>query len=680
MLLSTGIVSANADNAEKTVTAVILKEFRPISFIDAKTGKPSGFAVELIEDIARKTGLHIKYMVVNEWKAVDEALQNGTADITPSIVATKERQPYINFTEPNEITNITIHVRSKTGNIQKLSDLYGKTAGVIIGSQGHNFAKDYPEINLQMFVSFNTALFELLSGRIDGLIAPEHIVRQIAEEAGVTEQIKSLTPAVKEVKRSIGVRKTDLQLFNLIKQPVADFVNTPEYQKLYKKWYGTPYSFWTVRRVAISMGAIFTAILALLALVRYLALLKINRRIKDSEHRFKGIFDQTTQLVGLLDSNGILLEVNHTALDMIGASIDDVRNHPFIDCPWWNHDESLKNRLIKAIEEAKEGKLVRFPATHISKNGEVRHIDFSIKPVFDDDGKLCLLIPEGRDVTDRVLVEYELNEQAELLEQEIAERQQTQEKLNAINESLEARITASIDEIRNKDALLLQQSRLAAMGELLSNIAHQWRQPLNNIGLYIQNMQYLHKSGELTDDEMDQDIASVMDILKSMSHTIDDFRKFFLKDRIKVEFPLRETIDRSLSLISAGLDSGNIKINISGESDLRVTGFPNEYAQALMNILYNARDVLIERKIENPEIDISVKKEGQRSVLTVKDNGGGISEDILSQIFDPYFSTKGSTQGTGIGLYMAKTMIEKHMNGKLTASNREHGAEFKITL
>jgi signal transduction histidine kinase len=171
-----------------------------------------------------------------------------------------------------------------------------------------------------------------------------------------------------------------------------------------------------------------------------------------------------------------------------------------------------------------------------------------------------------------------------------------------------------------------------------------------------------------------------MDLLTYMSHTIDDFRKFFREDREAQEFVLREVVDRSLNLIRAALASSDIQIVIDGDETVRAVGHPNEYSHALMNILHNARDILLERKVSNPRIRIAIKSEEGHTVVTVQDNGGGIPDAIMPQIFDPYFTTKGPAVGTGIGLYMARTLIERNMGGRLTARNVNGGAEFRVEL
>ena len=285
------------------------------------------------------------------------------------------------------------------------------------------------------------------------------------------------------------------------------------------------------------------------------------------------------------------------------------------------------------------------------------------------------------------LMHEQLHEQNVMLEQEIAERQSAQEalavkqqELEGVNASLAERIQAAVAELRQKDELLLHQSRLAAMGELLQSIAHQWRQPLNNVAAYLQSMRFLKSRGELNDREMEHDIAAVLDILQYMSKTIDDFRNFFRADRTAQAFEVSELVKRALNLVSSGLANANIAVRFHEEARPWAQGQPNEFAQSLVNILYNARDVLVERAIAEPMITLTVGQDADRSLVTVQDNAGGITAEVMPRLFTPYFTTKGPAHGTGIGLYMSKMIIERNMRGTLTCCNTDGGAAFSITL
>jgi signal transduction histidine kinase len=164
-----------------------------------------------------------------------------------------------------------------------------------------------------------------------------------------------------------------------------------------------------------------------------------------------------------------------------------------------------------------------------------------------------------------------------------------------------------------------------------------------------------------------------------MSQTIDDFRNFFKPDKDKEEFKITQVIESAIRLVDASFQDSHIKIAKNYLDDTVAYGYPNEYSQVILNILSNAKDAILERKTENPVVSISSSMENGKSVVTISDNAGGIPEEIIFKVFDPHFSTKGP-QGTGIGLFMAKNIIEKSMNGSLMVSNNEEGAVFRIEV
>lgn len=277
-----------------------------------------------------------------------------------------------------------------------------------------------------------------------------------------------------------------------------------------------------------------------------------------------------------------------------------------------------------------------------------------------------------------------LHEKALLLEDEIAERRVAQKTLadkqrllEALNRTLEARIESAVHELRQKDQALIQQNRLASMGEMINNIAHQWRQPLNLISLIAQG---LPECKDLSQEELDHEVEQIMNVIMYMSQTIDDFRSFFRQDKEKSRFTANRAVANAVEFISPSLINKGIDISITELPEVYVFGYSNEYAQVLLNILGNAKDVLVERNRVKPRIDISIFRADDRSVITITDNGGGISANVMPMIFDPYFTTKEKTQGTGIGLYMSKIIIEQNMGGSLTAQNVEDGVVFRIEV
>lgn len=271
---------------------------------------------------------------------------------------------------------------------------------------------------------------------------------------------------------------------------------------------------------------------------------------------------------------------------------------------------------------------------------------------------------------------HNLEEKKEI-DRKLKEKQQ---ELEELNRTLEERVREELQKNREKDALLITQSRQAAMGQMIGNIAHQWRQPLNAVGALIQLLPEAMSHGTLTSRYLDFQTRKAMDLIQFMSRTIDDFRNFFRPRKEKQLFRLQEVITGALSFLEGSFKNRGVILNLHVQDDPSLYGFPNEYAQVILNILQNALDVLIEREIEHPEVTVSASAENGKAVVVIGDNGGGIAEGHLDRVFDPYFSTKEEGKGTGIGLYMSKTIIEQSMAGTLSAHNTPDGAEFRIEV
>jgi PAS domain S-box-containing protein len=347
-------------------------------------------------------------------------------------------------------------------------------------------------------------------------------------------------------------------------------------------------------------------------------------------------------------------------------------NGPF-RAKWGRTDEELKGKTVRALlgdrvflqvephlQRALTGEEVNYEMEHdYGLPMGIRYVSAAYVPHRRSDGTVIGLVAAIIDLTDRRMLEEALRKAHDEQERKVEER------------------TA---ELREKDRLLLQQSRQAAMGEMINNIAHQWRQPLNALGLIIQSLSMEFETGKFDGESLDTMESKAMEIIFHMSQTIEDFRNYFKPDKENVQFSVAQAVSRTVSLVGDSFRNQHVEIVVNQVDDPFIKGYQNEFSQVLLNILINARDALLERRISNPKVTVTIGTEHGKAVVIIADNAGGIPEDIMDRIFDPYFSTKGPDQGTGVGLFMSKGIIEKNMGGRIAARNTCDGAEFRIEV
>jgi len=254
------------------------------------------------------------------------------------------------------------------------------------------------------------------------------------------------------------------------------------------------------------------------------------------------------------------------------------------------------------------------------------------------------------------------------------------QKLKDHNKNLEEMVAKALKKERQNDQVLMEQSKLASMGEMIEQIAHQWRQPLNNIGLINQDFYFKKELHTLQEEDYEKLHTLIDTNISYMSNTIDDFRNYYTRKQEKEEYDLHDAINTILHIVEATFKHYKITISLDIEKNVYVYNIKNELFQVFLNILNNAKDVLISQNIVEKKIAIHLKMNDDFAVVEIEDNGGGISEEIISKIFNPYFTTKSQEHGTGIGLYMSKEIIQNSMSGRLEVRNTEDGCCFSIQL
>jgi len=384
------------------------------------------------------------------------------------------------------------------------------------------------------------------------------------------------------------------------------------------------------------------------------------------EDTFKTIYNKTSDGIVLTQDNR-LIDCNEAIINMFAyKSIDEVfQKNIFEIMPKYQPDGQLSVRkMVKKTNEAcKVGSNEFEWLCHTVQDEEfwcqirLTYIHLDGKNVIH--GVL-------RDITDRKKLEKEAVETALYLKN--------------LNTSLEKKVQEAVKEIKDKERALYQQSRLAQMGEMMSMIAHQWRQPLSAITATSAGLNLKAQLNKADKELIERTTNNISEYAQHLSQTIDDFRDFFKPTKGKKSVNLDELLTSVLSIAEVSLKNRNIKIIEDLNTSEFFESYPNELKQVILNLIKNAEDVLVEKNIKEPFIKISTCQEGSKHILKISDNGGGIPEDIIGKIFDPYFSTKTDKNGTGLGLYMSRTIIQDHCKGSLEVENSADGALFTITI
>ena len=383
---------------------------------------------------------------------------------------------------------------------------------------------------------------------------------------------------------------------------------------------------------------------------------QMEKKITELNRDFVAFLENTTDFIYYKDKNCCYRFCSQSIANMTGhASWRDMIGMHTLEVFPEETSQIYHDEDVWVIREGRP--LLNMVNPYYNASGEKGWLNTSKWPLWDVDGEVDGVIGISRVVTE-----------IKRLEEEIVN----------INKTLEERVAQEVQRNLEQERMLIHQNRTAGMGEMLGNIAHQWRQPLNALNILFFNIKDAYQYNELDEDYINQAVADGERLVQKMSTTISDFRNFFRPDKEIKAFSVTDQIRQVMKLMQSDLDKHKISIHIDAPQDLVISGFPNEYSHVLLNLFSNARDVIVKHHPSFSRVDVVVTAQDCQGCVRVRDTGGGIPEDIMSMIFDPYFSTK--EEGSGIGLYMSKMIIESHMNGSITAKNIEGGAEFSVCV
>lgn len=379
---------------------------------------------------------------------------------------------------------------------------------------------------------------------------------------------------------------------------------------------------------------------------------------------------EESNIVSKTDVNGIITFVNDEFCKISGYSKNELigRNHNVV-----RHPDIPKHLFKDLWDTILSKKVYKTIAKNKNKDGSVVYLNTTIIPILNSFGEIEEFVAIRHDVTKLVSLQNELRELNENLEAKVAKKTA---QLAEINEHLKELVAKEVAKNEENTKMLLIQSRLASMGEMLASISHQWRQPLNELSIMLYK---LKRSVGNTDKGFEFLYNDIKKVISNMSHTIDDFRNFFANDQHLQEFWLSELFSNLNLMMGLSLKKHNINLNVNIKTDTLVCSYKSWLNQVLINIVKNAKDALLQSGVENMFIDINLYQEGSYAIISICDNAGGIDESIKDRIFEPFFTTKQANNGTGLGLYMSRLILER-LNGYIKVSSSDVGACFVIAL
>ena len=387
---------------------------------------------------------------------------------------------------------------------------------------------------------------------------------------------------------------------------------------------------------------------------------------------------EQSNIISKTDINGIITFVNDEFCEISGYTKEELigQNHNIV-----RHPDVPANTFKNLWETIKAKKTYKATVKNKAKDGSTFYVNTTVTPILNEKNEIVEYIAIRYDVTKEVLYKQALEKKEKELEDlnlnlEAKVQAQTKE-LKKLNENLELRVQEEIAKNNEKQKIMFWQSRLASLGQMLANIAHQWRQPLTELNLALFNIKKAATQNNA--HQMQEYYEQSKTIIQNMSSTIEDFTNFFNPNKQKDCFDIVQSINETLQIMEKTLKKENIKLTQDCHS-AKVIGVSNELSQILINLIQNSKDAFIQNNVHDRKIFIYSKKYEGNVIICIEDNAGGIDSAILDKIFEPYFTTKHSSKGIGLGLFMSKMICEQSLNGKIEIRNIQNGTQACITI
>ncbi len=623
----------------------------PIEYV--QDGKAKGISIKVLDNIHSVTGLNFVRIPTKNWFQSQQFLKEKKCDLLPSAIETKKRDEYALFTKPYMHYELFIFAKNNKKFVNGIETLLNKTMARKKGSGLISKLKRmYPKIHIVETKSYEEDFEYVQSGKAYYTVATLPVADYYIRKYGFKD-IVIIGDSGMGYDLRMAVRDDMPVLVDVLNRSLSK-ISKSSIDKIYSQQINST----TVRKydyLIFKILFISFAILFIFSLVIYF-FQKTNQKLRrtrdmleESLNNFEILVNSTIQTV-IIYKDGVCIDANDVACKMLGYEKSELIGKEIL------HLFSDKYKKIVAKKM-------------LEKHTKPYEVEFVKK-----DGSIVYALAKG----DYITINKEKVRVGSAVD--ITRIKQLQEELSRLNRTLEKRIQEEIEKNRQKDTVMMQQSKLASMGEMLSMIAHQWRQPLNMISANINTLLLKTELEQIDNKVLKDKLSNISDYVKHLSATIDDFRNFFRPDRQKDEIYISNLITDTLTIVKEYIESKNIKIELDFKCNDKIEVYANELKHVILNLINNAKDALLENRVENPYIRIGTYKKNNIIYIYVSDNAGGINKEIIDKVFQAYFSTKNTKDGTGLGLYMSKIIVEGHLGGKIYVENAEEGAKFTIVL
>ena len=650
----------------KICSAINLK---PIEFYE--NGLIQGINSDLLNILARKLEIKFEKIKIHNFEIAKEYLRNGTCEVLSTTIEDSSLKNFATVSHPISSYRLAIITQKNKPVVESIDEILNQTLAKKSTSENIDYLRfKYPSLEVYETKDDYETLESVNNNKAYYAIEPLPVVAYYMSKYAFNNIFISRYIDLELTSKFI-IKKEDTQLLKILNKAILE-INEQEQMKIFAKWTNLsikePFDYAVLWKTLV----IIFVIIAILT-YRQFVLKKHNNALKIAKNEIE-------------EKNRLIAKQKELFEKLYAKSADGVlliKNKKITDC-----NEASSNILKYTKEELIE-KCLSDISPIFQENG--------IKSVIKENQKIDEALKIGQSSfewihqdkeqnklwIEVVLTVIEINNELVIhtVIRDINQRKTMEKELESLTNRLEERIEEEIKKNEEKTAQLIQQSRLAQMGEMLSMIAHQWRQPLTAISATTNNLLLkILLNEKIPTKEVENELTLINEYSQHLSLTIDDFRNFFKSDKVKKEIKIENIIEKALSIIKTSFESKNVTLTTSYKFNQDIITYDAEVQQVILIILKNAEDALIEKDIKEKKIFIETSEQEGFAVIKIEDNAGGISNSIINRVFDPYFSTKKEKDGTGIGLYMSKIIINEHCMGSLYVENGENGAIFEIRL